>query len=252
MKKIEYDVQGISDVGICKSINQDKYVYRVYDINGESAGLFAVADGVGGLENGEVASAMAISNVIKWYENEFKDIYFDINLIAASLENIFDRINSEISDYGKNNNKKMGTTLTVMVMYRYKTVICHIGDSRIYRLRHRGLGRNIEILTDDHSKMIGCQVDNEVVMRSMLTQCLGVDSHIKCDLKVLNLHKKDRYIICSDGIYKTQSNSEIKKIMSEQICSIDICSELINNAKRKGETDNITVIGIEIKEEKNG
>lgn len=252
MKNLEYNVEGISDIGISKNINQDRYVYKVYDIDGDSAGLFAVADGVGGLDRGEVASAMSISTIVKWWENDFKEIYYDTNLIAASMKKIFNVINKDIIDYGKANNIRMGTTLTVMITYRNKAVICHIGDSRIYRLRHKILGTSIEILTTDHSKTIGYQMGNKVIMKSMLTQCIGVNKIIECDIKILELHKNDKYIVCSDGIYKTQSDRVIKRIVNEQIHSIDICCELINNAKKIGETDNITVIGIEIMEVRNG
>lgn len=248
MKKLEFDVDGVSDIGTTKKVNQDKYVYKVYEINGEEAGVFAVADGVGGLESGEIASAMAVSGLLKWWESRFLEIYSDYQKIEKSLKVCFEEINKEIMVMSDKTGKKMGTTFTVMIVYKNKAIICHIGDSRIYRYKSKMVSSSIDIITKDHSKDIECQVDNMIIKRPMLTQCLGVNSKIECDTKCIDIHKRDKYIICSDGIYKTQDEKTIKKIISEQAKTMDVCCELINNAKRMGETDNITVISIEIKE----
>ena len=71
---------------------------------------------------------------------------------------------------------------------------------------------------------------------------------IVSDISFNEINNKDKYIVCSDGIYKEQNDKTIKDIIVDSSHAIDMCSELINNAKRLGETDNITVIGIEIKE----
>ena len=135
-----------------------------------------------------------------------------------------------------------------MVINKKSAIICHIGDSRIYRLRKKLIGHSLEKLTTDHSKEIRYEANNEIVVRSFLTQCLGVKSMIVSDISFYDINNKDRYIVCSDGIYKEQNDKTIRDIIVDSPYAIDMCSELINNAKRLGETDNITVIGIEIKE----
>ena len=217
-------------------------------MNGEVTGIFAVADGVGGLSNGEIASAIAISNLNKWWENEYQNVYNDKKLIVDSLSRVFGETNMQLIEEGKKNDKKMGTTLSVMVINKNQIITCHIGDSRIYRLRKKLIGHVIEQLTTDHSKDIRYQVGEELVVKTMLTQCLGVNVNIVCDTSIQEISKNDRYIVCSDGIYKEQSEKVIKSIMIDSVHAIDMCSELINNAKKLGETDNITVVGIEVKE----
>lgn len=248
MKKIVYDVEGISDVGTTKTINQDRYVYKVCDINGQITGLFAVADGVGGLSKGEVASAIAISSLNKWWDVKFRNIYSDKNEIELSLRKLFQKINLELIENGKVNDFKMGTTLSVMITTEKYGIICHIGDSRIYRIKKKMLVTSVEQLTKDHSKDIEYKKGDDTVIKSVLTQCLGIKESIECYTDIIELHKSDRYIVCSDGIYKQQDIKQIKEIVLASTHSIDICSNLINNAKSLGETDNITIVGIDIKE----
>lgn len=249
MKRIEYDVEGITDIGSCKKVNQDNYVYKVGEIDGEITGMFAVADGVGGLKNGEIASAIAVSMLNIWWDDEYRKIYHSKEMIKESLEHLFDSINMRLIEEGRKTDNKMGTTFSVMIINKKELITCHIGDSRIYRLRKKIIGYDLEKLTTDHSKEVRYQVEDEMVVKSFLTQCLGVNSMIVCDIVFSEISKKDKYIVCSDGIYKEQNDKIIKEIMLNAPHSIDMCSELINNAKRLGETDNITVIGIEIKEQ---
>lgn len=248
MKRIEYDVEGITDIGNSKKVNQDNYVYKVGEIEGEVTGIFAVADGVGGLKNGEIASAIAISMLNVWWDSEYRKVCDNKEYIGKSLEQLFNNINHKLIEEGEKLNDKMGTTLSVMVINKNEVIICHIGDSRIYRLRKKLLGYSLEKLTTDHSKEIRYEVNNEIVVKSFLTQCLGVKPTIVSDISFNEINNKDKYIVCSDGIYKEQNDKTIKDIIVDSSHAIDMCSELINNAKRLGETDNITVIGIEIKE----
>ena len=248
MKKIFVDVEGISDIGTVKSVNEDRYVYKVADIGESTTAMFAVADGVGGLAYGDIASSIAISNINKWWENEYIKLYSDINQIKESLKELFNIINLEIREMSESKKAKMATTLSLMLIHKDEIIICHIGDSRIYRIRKNLLNTTIKQLTVDHSSDIKFEMDNVTYYRSVLTQCLGAKEDIECYIATEELHKRDKYILCSDGIYKTMTDNDIKKIIDDNVTPLDICCNLVNEVKNRGEKDNITIIGILVSE----
>lgn len=246
MKKLNFEVFGITDVGIKKEINQDSFVYKVVEAGDFCCGIFAVADGVGGLEKGEVASSIAISCINKWWENDFKNNFDNYEFLVSSLIQAVREANNQIIKFAESKSIKMATTLSAMFLYKDSYFIIHIGDSRIYKLSN-SFGSKIVQLTEDHSTMVDKLYNGQMIKRSVLTRYLGNKQQMEYSCYSEKIKKNDFFLLCSDGIYKTQSNENIFKVFKENIKDINqICTSLVNNAKNNNEKDNISAIVIKI------
>lgn len=230
---------GLSDTGTVKNVNQDSILCDVCKKEKGDIGIFAVADGVGGLEYGEIASKIAIETLTGWWKKLSSQSNSEEMLSETLIKNIAD-INAKIASYPYN----MATTLSLLMVLNDKYYILHIGDSRIYHYKS-GVFGNFEQITPDHSTMILKVVNGTEIEKSVLTDCLGRKSKSGYYSAVFPLCSGDLFMLCSDGIYKTQSAKEIKKIISQNKDSTtNICESLITQAKSNGETDNISVIAV--------
>lgn len=234
---------GVSDSGRVKEVNQDTILCDLLSLDGKDIGIFAVADGVGGLEAGEIASAVAVNTLRQWWDDAILQPDYERALSQTLQENIH-RINLEMLNYQYN----MATTLSVLLILDDRYYILHIGDSRIYRYRNRMTDDVFEQLTLDHSSVVTASDRNGVpYQKGVLTDCLGRMSKEGYYSASDEIRQNDLFLLCSDGIYKTQSDKEIKRIISRnQKNPAETCNMLINGAKIKGETDNISAIAVKL------
>ena len=100
--KYRLKVEAITDVGIKKNINEDDYIYRIAEVENYYAGVFAVADGVGGLEKGDYASTTASEEIDNWWNNEFKNNYNDYEFLIDTLKNVFLNVNDKLMNLYRN------------------------------------------------------------------------------------------------------------------------------------------------------
>ena len=233
---------GVSDCGTVKEINQDTILCDVQSSKEGEIGIFAVADGVGGLESGEIASAVAIDTLRKWWDDKKKRPDYDRMLSQTLTKNIRE-INTEISNYLIN----MATTLSALLILEDRYYILHIGDSRIYRYRSR-LSDELERLTPDHSTLVrATDRFGNFFQKDMLTDCLGRMSKEGYYSSSDELKQNDLFFLCSDGVYKTQPDKEIKRMIARNHRNMsEICRSLIEGAKINGETDNISAIAVTV------
>jgi serine/threonine protein phosphatase PrpC len=246
MKKLTLKAAGVTDIG-CKESNQDAFVYKVADVGEHYAGIFAVADGVGGLKKGELASALAISNINRWWQEQFKPHYHNQEYLVQSLTDVFKQTNKELLMLARMQGVRMATTLSVLVIHKGKLIIVHVGDSRIYRIRP-GLRPGIVQMTEDHSCNITREINGRPVSKTVLTQCLGNKEEFRHYSRAGLIQKQELYLVCSDGIYKTLAASEIMGICRRYRKDLPQAgAALVEAAKSKGETDNLTAILVRIR-----
>lgn len=246
MKKVRLKAAGISDIGVCKRKNEDSLTYRISVENNQTAGIFAVADGVGGLAKGDIASRTAISGINQWWEQVFRGNRQDKKLLVHSLLQKLGELNHEIIDLSERYEERMATTLSVLLLHEDDFIVAHVGDSRIYRVRGR-IQAGITQITKDHSCYVERQVDGRTVKKSVLTQWLGNKERFQYYSDLSQIKKNDIFIICSDGIYKRVSQEQILKIAKS--CKHDmklLCKTLIDTAILNGETDNISAIAVKV------
>lgn len=237
-------VGGLSDIGAYRSVNQDAYLFRVAKMGSEWAGLLAVADGVGGLKAGEIASALAIQQLSHWWDADFPNLYTRIEALMASLSQKIVRINQLILDYSESHHLRTATTLSVLLLYKQHWYVFHIGDSRVYSLTRRALRTALwEQLTVDHSKELIVEEAGHLVKRSFLTACLGQGQSLNPYLSSGPLKPGQSFIVCSDGLYKSLSDTHLKKMIQGPKTDLNqLSARLIHEAIQAGEKDNITVL----------
>lgn len=233
---------GITDVGRVKQVNQDSLFFAVTD--DKEKGVFAVADGVGGLRFGEVASAKATEHIEKWWQNlNDTGSAKDIETIADSLSDLIFAINSDIYSFNEANQTKSATTLSLVFLCGGSYCIAHVGDSRVYACVREE--KKIYQLTTDHVKDIVVEKDGRKMVRSALTDGIGHRKSIKCDVSFGPLNVAvNGFFVCSDGIYKRQSEQKIADILFTD--EANACANLILGAKQAGESDNITAVYVSV------
>ena len=222
------EIYTLTDKGDMRRDNQDNYWSAVLDVNGEEAGVVCLCDGMGGLDNGELASRAVIQAIRKYILSDFD---------FGGIIGILTKINSSIKKYSENTpNKRMGTTCTLIVCYRGRYKICHIGDSRAYLIRNG----NASLLTSDHSvlNVYGITKSENPDMwekyKSKLTRCIGVKDEIQPDVYQGVYQEGDYFFLCSDGCWHYLEDYGFR-----MDTLVDL-SSLFKAIRVYGETDNIT------------
>jgi len=224
-----------SNVGRKRRHNEDSYV--------SAPPVFAVADGMGGAQAGEVASALAAGAVTETAaEPGATPEQRVVSLIKAANWRVHERAASDASASG------MGTTMTVaMLGDDGRVTIGHVGDSRAYRLRDD----HLEQLTDDHSLVAELVRRGELTpeeaavhpQRSVITRALGTEADVDVDVLSFEAEDGDLYLLCSDGLSTMVDADTIAEILRRNRRSLDTATHaLIKAANDRGGDDNITAI----------
>ncbi|GFI24352.1 protein phosphatase PrpC [Lachnospiraceae bacterium] len=262
-----YTVAAQTDVGISKSVNQDSITVKVANtIYGEAA-FAVICDGMGGLEQGEVASSMVVHAYEQWFLRELPQIFargFAEDILEHMWYQLANDCNNIIKDYGKTKNAAMGTTLTAVLLIGGRYYISHIGDCRVYVM-----GNGMEQLTCDQTyvarevalgHMTPEQAQNDA-RRNVLLQCIGMVNTVKPDFLMGDFYGGDSFLICSDGFRHLLAEVELydychtaledlpwflaKRLENSHIMNRQLKC-LIEANKARGERDNISAILIKV------
>ncbi len=235
---IELRAGSATDVGLVRSNNQDRLLM--------ADPLYAVADGMGGAAAGEVASATAV--------NTLRDVFEPISTPAADdLVRSAEAANRAVWDLAEANPEMrgMGTTLVALALVQESHLaIINIGDSRVYAL-HQGELRQV---TEDHNLVAelvaqGRLSEEEAEFhprRNIMTRALGVDPDVPVDLFLEEAATGDRYLLCSDGLPREVKDDHIASILRRLRDPREAAKELVDEAKRRGGSDNITVVVVDV------
>lgn len=205
--------------------------------------LFAVADGMGGHEAGEVASEITI-NTLNDLAPQSADAEALARAVVAANLNVIKAPSQGVGRDG------MGTTLTAAILEKERLVIAQVGDSRAYLL-HNG---SLQQLTRDHSLMAdmieaGQLTEAEARVhpnRSVITRAIGSDPHMQPDLYELNVETGDRLLLCSDGICGMIEDHEIASIMRQAPSAQSCADQLVEAALAAGGFDNATAVVVDV------
>lgn len=220
-----------TDIGYVRDHNEDSLIII--------PPLFAVADGMGGHEAGEIASEITVNTLA-----ELAPSHLDAEGLTAAVEvanyNVMKAPRQGIGRDG------MGTTLTAAMLEGERLLIAQVGDSRAYLL-HKG---HLQQITRDHSLMADLieagQITPEEARvhpnRSVITRAIGSDIHMRPDIYELNVDAGDRILLCSDGLSSMISNNAIESIMRRQSDAQHCADELVTAALENGGADNVTVV----------
>jgi PPM family protein phosphatase len=231
-----------SDVGRARSGNEDSYFC--------GRTVFAVADGLGGHQGGEVASAAAVAPLAPLDGRELATPAEAAEVLAAAIQEansaILERAAGDPSLWG------MGTTMTAAAITADGHLqLAHVGDSRAYLLRDGAL----EQLTTDHTVVAELvrrgRLTPELAAihpeRSILTRAVGLDPRIPVDTPdPLDLRPGDQHLLCSDGLTEAVPDVTIAELLSANEDGEAACRSLIDAANEAGGPDNITVVLVRV------
>ncbi|MGM0599640.1 MAG: Stp1/IreP family PP2C-type Ser/Thr phosphatase [Candidatus Rifleibacteriota bacterium] len=204
--------------------------------------VFAVADGMGGQNAGEVASGLAVKTTIEWLESNTID-----QLSISLVEDLISQINQQIWSYAQRNPEAagMGTTYTMVIIKASDAIVGHIGDSRLYRYRNDKL----EQMTNDHS-LVAEQVKSGKLSleqarihptRHILSRVLGARQFVVPDIFKLDLNQKDIFLICSDGVNGMIEDKEIAELI-KNVDLPELAQAVVEAANAGGGKDNCTAV----------
>src|SRR5215216_1912949 len=234
---------GVTDEGKVRANNEDALLVG----EGRDETLFAVADGIGGFEAGEVASSIAIE-VLKELEP------------GASFEAAIRKANRRILAVGRGDERfsGMGTTLVAVrfggTQEEPAAQIAHVGDSRAYLLR----GGDLRPLTEDHSLVAELVRSGDLTrdqaaehpQKNLITRALGAEEEVEVDTAVLPVEAGDRFLLCSDGLSDMVPEGRILEILAEAPGDPEKpARSLVSAALDAGGADNVTVIVVDVKAE---
>jgi protein phosphatase len=226
----------ITDTGRKRRRNEDAYVCE--------PPLFAIADGMGGAQAGEVASRLAAA-ALRESGADAGGEHRIYDLIQEANRRVYARSSTDPNTSG------MGTTITVALVENGNVAFGHVGDSRAYLIRD---GR-MEQVTEDHSLvnelMKSGKLSREEAethpQRSVITRALGTDPDVDADTFTIEAKAGDVFLLCSDGLTDMVGEREIQELVERNRENLDAAlKSLVKAANRGGGEDNITVVAFEI------
>ena len=246
-----------SDIGLVRPLNEDS-ILTLQLVVGEGSksvcfGLYAVADGVGGYEGGEIASALALrvvtssilqSLIIPELQRDTKGSGWEhvSQVLTDGVRAANDRIQAE----GQARGNRMGTTLTAALIINGTAHIANVGDSRAYLLERDQLRQ----ITADHSLVAMLVTAGELTpeeiythsQRNIITRCLGTKSEVEVDLFTERLGSGSALLLCSDGLWEMIRDDHIRDAILHSENAQDACDQLVATANRNGGADNVSVV----------
>ncbi|MEI6044618.1 MAG: protein phosphatase 2C domain-containing protein [Chloroflexota bacterium] len=251
-----------SDVGRQRTNNEDSAVafLGMVERSNTTFGFFALADGMGGHENGEVASNIAVR---KMMDGVMRDFYLPTKEgrplgIAGEtpteiMVSLINDANQAIVTEGMSRYRvSMGTTLSCVILYGPVGIIGHVGDSRIYVVERET--KVMRQLTRDHSLVqrmveLGQLTQEETLdhpQRSFLYMSLGQRGLVNPDTETMPLADASHLLLCSDGLWDMLDDATIAQILTSNAEPDKACQQLIEAANEAGGGDNVTVIIIKL------
>lgn len=233
-----------TDVGKKRDNNED---YMLHCNISEDVDVYLVLDGIGGASLGEVASSTAGNKVVEY----IKEHYVEQTNTKDMLKLAVKYANRCVYELNKQNKvyKDMGTTISMLYVEKGIAYNISIGDTRIYEV----LEDKIVQITEDDTYVNALVKDNIISKeealvhpeRHVLLRAVGVTKSINFDVWDMGSVSGKKYLICTDGLTGTSSDTEIFETIQKS-SSEDVCTNLVNLANLKGGHDNITVMYIEI------
>ena len=234
---VHYTASALTDRGRKRPSNEDAFGLSV------EHGVYVVCDGMGGAAAGEVASTLAVAEMMQWLTERPWTSPLPIEAaeaVTAANEAIFSRSQRNQSLNG------MGTTLVALLVEDRHAWMVNVGDSRGYRLRNS----HLEQITLDHSLVeeqirLGQMSQQEALrspLKNVITRALGTQSVVTPDIFEFETEPGDLFLLCSDGLVRELSDSVIESLLRLDLTLEEMCSRLVEAANEAGGHDNITCL----------
>lgn len=246
--RLKFRTGAKTDLGRVRENNEDKYEFYIPSDDGLLASrgaAFLVCDGMGGAEAGQIASELTCKTFLDvYYHSPATDPTEAMNSgVRAACRFVIDVARAIPSRKG------MGTTLSGLILLQDTAYVCHVGDSRIYRLR----GSELKQLTHDHTwvdEMIamGKLTPEEAAVhpyRHVITRAVSTDEEVRPDITQDKIQTGDIYMLCSDGLVNHVNDQTIAEVLGAEGPS-EAAWKLVGLALQGGGSDNTTVMVVHI------
>lgn len=237
-----------TDLGRVRENNEDRFDFMEPErpeVLATRGCLYAVADGMGGHEAGQIASELALKTFFRAY-------YADAGSPPeTALRSAVRAANSLVVDTANlvPGRQGMGTTLSAVALVQDRLWVAHVGDSRIYRLR----GGSLERLTQDHSWVHeqvarGSMTPEEAQRspyRNVILRCLGAEREVEPDIFDQPLQAGDHYLLCTDGLSGAVDDATLERLLASDAPTV-VAGRLVDLANAGGGQDNITAVVLRV------
>src|SRR5687768_10552211 len=233
----------VSDRGLSEKRPENEDSFLIL----EERGVYAVADGVGGAQAGDVASQMAVEILGEAFAHQSADLDAE-DVMREAIERANSAIYQTASDLPQLSS--MATTIVALHVHGNIATIGHVGDSRAYRLDQNG---NLRRETDDHSvveeevragRMTAEQAAHHP-SKNIISRALGAEPDVEIDLKTIMVEPGTTFLLCSDGITRHVDDSEIGRLLSNGNPA-SICERLKEMCYARGAEDNLTAVVVRV------
>lgn len=227
-----------TDVGKVRKVNEDSFLDR------SDLGLWVVADGMGGHSAGDVASQLVVAALGAVPANG------GLSMIADELEDRLVKANTDLVTLARESRKKtIGCTVVALALRDGHALAAWAGDSRLYRLR----AGKLDCLTQDHALVeelvtVGLVTREEAEKHpqaNRITRAVGAGEPLYVDFEVFALQAGDKFLLCSDGLYKEISDAEIGVALGKPLAD-NPAKQAVESALAREGRDNVTVIVVEV------
>ena len=237
-------IHALTDLGRVRSNNEDCMAFD------ERLGIAVLADGMGGLSAGEVASDRAVSTVMqKLGGARWTDHDLDVDALLRSSFRDANRLVYELS-CARRDYQGMGTTLIAAVARPDGCVTAHVGDSRVYYFG----GDRLERVTTDHSLVHELVVQGILSAeearlspnRNIITRAIGIEPEVRCDINRVSVRPGDLVLLCSDGLTDMLADDEIAERCARfRGVPGNLLEVLVDEANTRGGFDNVSVVAMQ-------
>jgi len=226
---------GLTHQGCVRTLNEDSHLIR------DDAGLWVVADGMGGLERGEVASAAIVDAL----GHVPLDGELERNLPRINAKLV--EVNADLNDLAKKSGGRLGSTVVALHIEGAKFACLWAGDSRLYRLRSGKLER----ISRDHTQ-VQEMFDRGLITRDeirghplghVISRCVGIDPRFMPETIQGALAPSDVFLLCSDGLSGPVTDAEIEAYLLGAEPA-EACRRLLDLALDRGAPDNVTIVAV--------
>ena len=234
-RPMKWSTSSDTNVGMVRTVNEDSIMQS------PESGLWAVADGMGGYEAGDVASKMIVTSLAEIQKCENLDTFVD------SIEDKIIDANQRILEYSEimHDGRTLGSTVVTLLIKGQVGVCLWAGDSRLYMLRNNQLQQ----LSRDHSHVQelldqGAITAEDAINHpdgNVITRAVGTSKELYIDISAFNVQLGDTFLLCSDGLYNAVDEYEIENHMKSQDTD-NAVKQLIVKALENGAPDNVSII----------
>ena len=248
-----FQVAYYSNIGSTKKVNQDAVGFKEIEFGGSHYAMLVVCDGMGGLSDGEIASATVVRSLLDWFEHIFPaaDSNFDYAVLQRELEDKIVKCNSALHKYGVEKGIQLGTTVSALLIKDNGSyLIANVGDSRIYQ----GNKESVVQITEDQtfiereikSNRMTIEEARQSKLKNVLTQCVGVNETVEILFYRGKAASGEFFLACSDGFRHFMSEVDLYNSLysvfddNDETKWTETLEKITKDNMDKGEKDNIT------------